>query len=56
MVDQTNIYATQKCLDGSNITPYSELNSWQTTTTDEIIKYVGDLARMGLVQFPTTAD
>jgi uncharacterized membrane protein len=55
MIQQTNIYATQKFLDGY-ITPHSELNSWQTTIIDVIIKYIGFLAFMGLVQFPTTAD
>jgi hypothetical protein len=49
MADQkpTSIYATQKLLDESDITPHSRLYSQQPTTKDEMRKSVELLARTG---------
>jgi hypothetical protein len=43
-------------LDGSDMTPYFWLYSWQPSTKEPVKKFVGLLAWMGLVQFPTIAD
>lgn len=53
--NQTNIYATQSVM-AADATPSSRLHDWIPTTNNEIRKFLGLVAWMGLVKMPKIAD
>ena len=51
MVRETNRYAEQ-CLQTHQISRHSSLRQWKPTTCEEMLKFLGIIIEMGLVQMP----
>ncbi|XP_044754995.1 piggyBac transposable element-derived protein 4-like [Coccinella septempunctata] len=53
MVHQTNLYATQVLCDKENVSNYSRLHKWFPTDQNEMLKFIGIVAYMGMVRMPS---
>nr|CAI5836004.1 unnamed protein product [Callosobruchus analis] len=53
MVNQTNLYASQVMADSEDVSKESRLNRWVPTDKEEMLKFIGIVAYMGMVRMPS---
>jgi hypothetical protein len=56
IVDQTNLYATQKVLQVNDVPSTSRLRAWEPVTKSEMMRCIGLIGYMGLVKMPSISD
>nr|CAI5844778.1 unnamed protein product [Callosobruchus analis] len=53
MVNQTNLYASQVMADSEDVSKESRLHRWVPTDKEEMLKFIGIVAYMGMVRMPS---
>nr|CAI5826581.1 unnamed protein product [Callosobruchus analis] len=53
MVNQTNLYGSQVMADSEDVSKESRLHRWVPTDKEEMLKFIGIVAHMGMVRMPS---